>query len=81
MAFRYAAGDTDESLGGDARQALEAFTSAARVVLIALLYLLPWMLAAFGIALGLRWVRRRFFSEDERRGSDGKAAATPPAES
>jgi hypothetical protein len=50
-------------------------------VLIALLYLLPWMLAAFGIALGLRWVRRRFFSEDERRGSDCKAAATPPAES
>jgi hypothetical protein len=63
MAFRYTAGETDQSLGGDVRQALKAFTSAARAVLIALVYLLPWMLAALGIALVLRWVRRRFFSD------------------
>jgi hypothetical protein len=63
MAFRYAAGETDTSLGGDVRQALRAFGDGARIVLIALLYLLPWMLAALGIALVLRWVRRRFFSE------------------
>jgi hypothetical protein len=63
MAFRYTAGETDDSLGGDVRQALGAFVDGARIVLIALLYLLPWMLAALGIALALRWVRRRFFSD------------------
>lgn len=74
MAFRYTAGETDPSLAGDARQALEAFTSAARSVLIALLYLLPWMLAALGIALVLRWVRRRFFSDRD----DAPPSAVPP---
>ena len=76
MAFRYTAGETDDSLGGDVRQALSAFGDGARIVLIALLYLLPWMLAAFAIALTLRWVRRRFFSDRD----DAPAAATPPVE-
>jgi hypothetical protein len=74
MAFRYAAGETDDSLAGDARQALSAFGDGARIVLIALLYLLPWMLAALGIALVLRWVRRRFFSDRD----DTPRSATPP---
>jgi hypothetical protein len=74
MAFRYTAGETDESLAGDVRQALRAFGDGARIVLIALLYLLPWMLAAFGIALVLRWVRRRFFSDRD----DAPASAAPP---
>lgn len=76
MAFRYTAGETDQSLGGDVRQALSAFGDGARIVLIALLYLLPWMLAALGIALVLRWVRRRFFSDRD----DTPRAATPPVE-
>jgi hypothetical protein len=74
MAFRYAAGETDDSLAGDARQALSAFGDGARAVLIALLYLLPWMLLALGIALALRWVRRRFFSDRD----DALPSATSP---
>jgi hypothetical protein len=74
MAFRYAAGETDDSLAGDARQALSAFGDGARIVLIALLYLLPWMLAALGIALALRWVRRRFFRDDD----DAPRSASSP---
>jgi hypothetical protein len=63
MAFRYTAGETDQSLGGDARQALSAFAEGARILLIALLYLLPWMLTALAVVLGLRWVSRRFFGD------------------
>ncbi|HEY0086606.1 MAG TPA: hypothetical protein VGB65_11935 [Allosphingosinicella sp.] len=73
MIFRYAAGQTDESLGGQAAQALHAFWTGARILLIALLYILPWMLAALAIALGLRWVSRRFFPDRNR-------VATPPAD-
>ena len=76
MAFRYTAGQTDDSLGGDVRQALDAFVSGLRILLIALLWVLPWMLAAFATALGLRWVRRRFFSDDRH----APPSATPPAE-
>ena len=32
MAFRYTAGETDDTLGGDARQALDAFASGARIL-------------------------------------------------
>jgi hypothetical protein len=63
MAFRYTAGETDRSLGAQAAGALDAFGDGARILLVALLYILPWMLAAVAIALGLRWVRRRFFPE------------------
>jgi hypothetical protein len=76
MVFRYAAGETDETLGGDARQALDAFGDGARILLVALLYVLPWMLLALAIVLGLRWVSRRFFGDRYAP----PAAATPPEE-
>ncbi|HEX9955022.1 MAG TPA: DUF4349 domain-containing protein [Allosphingosinicella sp.] len=63
MTFRYMAGETDKSFGAQAAYAMRTFLSGARVLLIALLYVLPWMLAALAIALGLRWVSRRFFSD------------------
>jgi hypothetical protein len=76
MAFRYTAGETDQSFAGDARQALGASADGARILLIILLYLLPWLLAAFAAALGLRWIRRRFFSD---RDGPGDPPVTPPA--
>jgi hypothetical protein len=75
MSFRYTAGETDESLGADARQALDAFATGARILLIALLYLLPWMLTALAVVLGLRWVSRRFFGD-----RNAPPAATPTGE-
>lgn len=72
MAFNYTAGETDETLAGDARHALSAFTSGARVLLIVLLYLLPWMLLALALGLGVRWVHRRFLG--------GRVESAPTAE-
>ncbi|HEY7810327.1 MAG TPA: DUF4349 domain-containing protein [Allosphingosinicella sp.] len=81
MTFRYQAGETDRSFGAQATYALRTFLSGARVLLIALLYVLPWMLAALLIALGLRWVNRRFFSEGaSRRQPPSQAPAPGPAE-
>ncbi|HEY0148434.1 MAG TPA: DUF4349 domain-containing protein [Allosphingosinicella sp.] len=64
MTLRYVAGETDTSFSGQMRHALSAFVDGARMLLVALLYVLPWMLAALGIALALRWVRRRFFADN-----------------
>ncbi|HZG08901.1 MAG TPA: hypothetical protein VEZ70_07975 [Allosphingosinicella sp.] len=74
MTFRYEAGQTDRSFAGDMARALDAFGSGARVLLIALLYILPWMLAALALVLGGRWVNRRYLGGRP----DATDAATPP---
>jgi hypothetical protein len=76
MAFRYTAGETDESFGAEVGQALSAFVTGGRIVLIIFLYLLPWLLSALAIVLGLRWVSRRFFGDRER---PAEQPVTPPA--
>jgi hypothetical protein len=72
MVFNYEAGDTDRSFGAALSRAFEYLLESARALLILLVYLLPWALAALLGWLGIRWVNRRFLGA-------GPASPAPPA--
>ena len=60
MVFNYAAGATDQSFSGDLARAFQGFLDSGRVLIVALIYLLPWLLLALAGLLGWKWVNRRF---------------------
>jgi hypothetical protein len=72
MVFNYQAGDTDDSLRAALRRAIDAFLSSLGVLLVFFVYILPWMLMALAVLLGVRWVRRRVLARE--------AAEPAPAE-
>lgn len=75
VTFDYRAGDTH----GPLRQAIEEsgdnFAGALAMLLIVLVTLLPWAVAAFLIWLGLRWVNRRFLGGGRSPGPAPEAPA------
>ena len=78
MVFRYEAGETDRTFNASLRRGFDAFLSSLGAVLVALVYLLPWALAALLGFLAWRWLRRRLFREG---GPDEmpEPTVTPPA--
>lgn len=57
--FAYRAGDTRGDLAQALDNAGETFVAGATMVLIALVFLLPWALALLLLWLAWRWIRRR----------------------
>ena len=78
MVFRYEAGETDRTLNASLRRGFEAFLSSLGAVLVALVYLLPWALAALLGFVVWRWLRRRLFRRDGLDAAQD-SAVTPPA--
>ena len=78
MVFRYEAGETDRTLSASLRRGFDAFLSSLGAVLVALVYLLPWLLAGLLGFLAWRWLRRRLFLRDGEIPAS-ETPATPPA--